>query len=105
MHAFKMRQRGRWARSAPTIRAHHGWWCWPLGACANTCMTTARTMFRWMNSPRLRTCVYFTSTVFRMEIGLPPHAYRTQLRVLRSRALLARGMAIDSVAVEVGFFD
>jgi len=26
-----------------------------------------------------------------MEIGLPPHAYQMQLRVMRSRALLARG--------------
>jgi transcriptional regulator GlxA family with amidase domain len=49
--------------------------------------------------------LFHLNRVFRMEIGLPPHAYQTQLRVLRSRALLARGMAIDSVAVEVGFFD
>jgi transcriptional regulator GlxA family with amidase domain len=48
---------------------------------------------------------FHLNRVFRMEIGLPPHAYQTQLRVMRSRALLARGMAIDSVAVEVGFFD
>jgi AraC-like DNA-binding protein len=48
---------------------------------------------------------FHLNRVFRMEIGLPPHAYQTQLRIMRSRALLASGMAIDRVAVEVGFFD
>jgi AraC-like DNA-binding protein len=48
---------------------------------------------------------FHLNRVFRMEIGLPPHAYQTQVRVMRSKSLLARGMAIDEVAVEVGFFD
>jgi len=48
---------------------------------------------------------FHLNRVFRMEIGLPPHAYQTQLRVMRSKALLARAVAIDRVAVEVGFFD
>jgi AraC-like DNA-binding protein len=48
---------------------------------------------------------FHLNRVFRMEVGLPPHAYQTQLRVMCSKALLARGMAIGRVAVEVGFFD
>jgi AraC-like DNA-binding protein len=48
---------------------------------------------------------FHLNRVFRMEIGLPPHAYQTQVRVMRSKALLAQGVAIDEVAVEVGFFD
>lgn len=42
---------------------------------------------------------------FRKEIGLPPHAYQTQARVKRGKALLAQGMPIARVATEVGFFD
>jgi AraC-like DNA-binding protein len=43
--------------------------------------------------------------VFRKEVGLPPHAYQTQARVKRGKTLLAQGMNIARVAVEVGFFD
>lgn len=43
--------------------------------------------------------------VFRQAIGLPPHAYQTLLRVRFAKALLAKGVPISQVAVEVGFFD
>lgn len=43
--------------------------------------------------------------VFRTEVGLPPHAYQTQVRVTRSKSLLAQGLAIRRIAVDVGFFD
>lgn len=42
---------------------------------------------------------------FQQKTGLPPHAYQNQLRVERGKALLAGGMAISRVAVEVGFTD
>jgi AraC-like DNA-binding protein len=42
---------------------------------------------------------------FREEVGLPPHAYRTHLRVARARGLLARGLSPGAVAAEVGFSD
>jgi AraC-like DNA-binding protein len=42
---------------------------------------------------------------FRAEVGLPPHAYRTHLRVSRARQLLADGIPAGSVAAKVGFFD
>jgi AraC-like DNA-binding protein len=43
--------------------------------------------------------------VFRAALGLPPHAYLTQLRVARAKALLSQGMPIPRVALETGFVD
>jgi len=43
--------------------------------------------------------------VFTDEIGLPPHAYLTQLRLNRAKALLSRGHSISDVALETGFVD
>jgi AraC-like DNA-binding protein len=43
--------------------------------------------------------------VFRDQVGLPPHAYLTQVRVKRAKALLAQGWPIAQVAFEVGFAD
>lgn len=43
--------------------------------------------------------------VFRREVGLPPHAYLTQLRVRKARALLARGESVAAAALAVGFVD
>lgn len=43
--------------------------------------------------------------LFQRHFGLPPHAYRTQLRVHRARALLAQGMGIAEAATAVGFAD
>jgi AraC-like DNA-binding protein len=42
---------------------------------------------------------------FREAYGLPPHAFLTQLRVRRARALLETGLSPAEVAVSVGFFD
>lgn len=43
--------------------------------------------------------------LFRQEVGLPPHAYLTQVRVIRAKKLLSEGMAIARVAFETGFAD
>ncbi len=43
--------------------------------------------------------------VFRNEVGIPPHAYLTQVRVNRARALLAEGWPGALVAHETGFVD
>lgn len=43
--------------------------------------------------------------VFRREVGLPPHAYQTKLRLARAKTLLAQGFDVGSVAHETGFFD
>jgi AraC-like DNA-binding protein len=43
--------------------------------------------------------------VFQREVGLPPHAYLTQLRVGRAKQLLAAGMPLPQVAHVSGFSD
>jgi len=42
---------------------------------------------------------------FRRVTGLPPHAYLTQLRLDRARALLADGTGPSETALAVGFYD
>jgi AraC-like DNA-binding protein len=42
---------------------------------------------------------------FGAQIGLTPHAYQTNLRVARARALLAAGIPPAAVAAECGFAD
>jgi AraC-like DNA-binding protein len=43
--------------------------------------------------------------VFRQSIGLPPHAYQSLIRARFAKTLLAKGLPISQVAVEVEFFD
>ncbi|WP_249415088.1 AraC family transcriptional regulator [Enterobacter sp. RHBSTW-00994] len=47
---------------------------------------------------------YFMRT-FQSMTGLSVHQYLTQLRLVRAKALLARGMGAAQVATDVGFFD
>lgn len=42
---------------------------------------------------------------FKKEIGVPPHAYLTQLRLQQARRLLARGLGQAETAAAVGFYD
>lgn len=42
---------------------------------------------------------------FRAQVGLPPHAYLTQLRVVRAKELLAAGVRPSEVAPQVGLYD
>jgi AraC-like DNA-binding protein len=42
---------------------------------------------------------------FRREVGLPPHRFQLNLRILRARDLLRRGIPTAEVAVETGFYD
>ena len=42
---------------------------------------------------------------FRAQVGMPPHAYLTHLRVARAKELLARGMRATDVAQLAGFYD
>ncbi|QBD79858.1 AraC family transcriptional regulator [Ktedonosporobacter rubrisoli] len=48
---------------------------------------------------------FHLSRVFSQTVGLSPHAYQTQLRLARARALLAQGFSVDYVATEIGFYD
>lgn len=42
---------------------------------------------------------------FRAQVGMPPHAYLTQLRILQAKQLLATGTRPKDVAAQVGLYD
>lgn len=42
---------------------------------------------------------------FRAQIGMPPHAYMTHLRIARAKELLRRGVRASDVAPLVGLYD
>ena len=46
---------------------------------------------------------FHLTRVFCHEVGLPPHVYLTQVRILRAKKLLSQGWAIAQVALETGF--
>lgn len=48
---------------------------------------------------------YYLIRVFHNYVGIPPHQYQTNVRVLRARTLLASGAAISEVAYRTGFCD
>lgn len=48
---------------------------------------------------------FHLNRVFRAEIGMPPHAFQTQLRVVRAKGLLDRGWKISAAAAAAGFAD
>lgn len=43
--------------------------------------------------------------VFRKEVGLPPHAYQTRVRLNHAKALLAQAATIGEAALSAGFCD
>lgn len=43
--------------------------------------------------------------VFRDTVGLPPHCYLTQIRVMRAKRLIAASMSLAEIARAVGFSD
>jgi AraC-like DNA-binding protein len=43
--------------------------------------------------------------VFRREVGMPPHAFQIQVRVLKARDLLQKGAPISVCAMQTGFAD
>lgn len=48
--------------------------------------------------------VFHLSRAFGAVVGMPPHAYQTQLRVVRAKALLVAGhLPLAQIATEVGF--
>jgi AraC-like DNA-binding protein len=42
---------------------------------------------------------------FRSQVGFPPHAYLTRLRIMRAKELLAAGVRPSDVAPRVGLYD
>ncbi len=48
---------------------------------------------------------FHLARIFRQAVGLPPHAYQTQLRLAHAKTLLAQGFDVSYVAMEMGFAD
>jgi AraC-like DNA-binding protein len=48
---------------------------------------------------------YYLVRVFHKDVGIPPHQYQNNVRVLKARKLLASGAAISEVAYILGFCD
>ena len=48
---------------------------------------------------------FYLSRVFCAELGLPPHAFQTQVRVNQAKRLLCQGLSAAAVASETGFAD
>ncbi|MGI4943843.1 MAG: helix-turn-helix domain-containing protein [Janthinobacterium lividum] len=44
-------------------------------------------------------------TVFRCQVGIPPHQYVCRTRVRQARALLRQGLPLAAVALDTGFCD
>ena len=49
--------------------------------------------------------MYALHRAFTREVGLPPHAYQTHLRLRRAKALLRAGASPTEAALEAGFCD
>lgn len=50
-------------------------------------------------------CRFALVRAFTKEVGMPPHAYQTHLRVALARRLITSGRRLTDVALEVGFTD
>lgn len=50
-------------------------------------------------------CRFALVRAFTREVGMPPHAYQTHLRVLHACELIRRGTPLSVVALNVGFSD
>lgn len=48
---------------------------------------------------------FHLNRAFTLEVGIPPHAFQTQLRVRQAKNLLAQGISPAAVALSVGFVD
>jgi AraC-like DNA-binding protein len=48
---------------------------------------------------------FYLHRVFREEIGMPPHAYQTQVRINRAKQMLRQRSSLAAVAVSTGFAD
>lgn len=54
---------------------------------------------------RVGSSPYRLVRIFTDQVGMPPHAYQTQLRIRQARRLLAAGVPAETVAGQLGFCD
>ena len=48
---------------------------------------------------------FHATRLFSASVGMPPHAWRNQLRLSRALGLLRQGMSVTDVAAATGFTD
>ncbi|MDC8756432.1 AraC family transcriptional regulator [Janthinobacterium fluminis] len=48
---------------------------------------------------------FYTARLFSRMVGMPPHAWRNQLRLNRAQGLLRQGCSVTEVAASVGYAD
>lgn len=48
---------------------------------------------------------YYLLHVFEANIGMPPHLYQQQMRILKAKQLLAKGNSLAATAYDTGFTD
>ena len=48
---------------------------------------------------------FHLNRVFSQEIGMPPHAFQTQVRIVEAKRLLRQGLSLSQVAAQMGFAD
>lgn len=48
---------------------------------------------------------FHLNRVFSQEIGMPPHAFQTQVRIAKAKQLIRKGFSLSDIAVTTGFAD
>jgi len=48
---------------------------------------------------------FYAARLFSCAVGMPPHAWRNQLRLSRAQGLLRQGQSVADVAAATGFSD
>ena len=48
---------------------------------------------------------FYTARLFSRTVGMPPHAWRNQMRLNRAQGLLRQGLSVTAVATTIGFAD
>ena len=47
----------------------------------------------------------YLNRIFKQALGLPPHAYQINVRLLKAKVLLQEGQTISNTALKLGFTD
>jgi AraC-like DNA-binding protein len=53
----------------------------------------------------LRVNRYYLLRIFKKEVGVPPHVYRTGKRIELAKQLIRKGTSLAETALEAGFAD
>ena len=54
---------------------------------------------------RVHLSPFYLARLFNKRVGLPPHAYQNQRRILKAKSLIHQGLRLTDIAIECGFTD